>query len=984
MSRDKELEVVRDAIRGFDLDTAESQLAPLITMRRDGEALLLRAQIDRVRGDYDSAKKAIKQGLLLKTEHSVDFRAERALVLLGEGKLNKAIVVAKRILDGAPENETAIRAYVACLWREQQYDEAMTILDAALQGDGDNPVYLGEKAAILSSWRGERQDKEKAWECIRKAVKSKGYPETAITTAVSEFFEGSRGEEVRKMIADQIAASPRNFGAVAEFSKFHWNRREYTAARDRAREATAMNPLLSSAWDLEILALEGLKDWQGVRAAASAASASLPRNAEFKLRVITLALADDDIDAASEMLKEFERVIGRTADWWQGHLACLLLQGDLDGSITAAIEARAFASRHPNLQTMIGSIFAGNGQFDAAQQYLERQEMTEIVAANRVLVSIIQGDFEEAERLSDEAQAHYGGNAAVLAFAAWLLGRKTKFEDAEKLLKRAESIDPKSDEPVVVRVELLLMQSRIDEARALVDCEIPARPWSIDLHVSLAHILLISKKFDEAILAAEKVIGRNRPLTVPIQIKALALQKRGSPAEALQLIADAMKRIPHSVGLRACRGHLQLLCDEYPTKAELDLRWVVENASAGLMARTGLGAIAYQSRDYHSAEKWFRGVRELQPFSAEAATNLAWTLAASGTDEKLREGETLCQGVLTSHPRDTRATACLAAIAHRRGDRRKAEWLLASVAGEEQDDPEVLVNYGAAQARIGKYDDAEATLRRALKITGNHARGLVELATLLTKQKRFDDARKFARAGVDSNPRLAAPWRAMALLAIAEGQPKNAEEYLRRGLASVVPVEATELRIELARLLLNTAAPGPTDPRLRDAIENLQQVLRVTPDAADALLLRGIAALRLGRPGEAIDYCRRVTDPKLQGYVAGIEAMAREMVGDIRQHLGPVEQYGLFSIFLIQMVLIWFFRDKLPAGAFATLLTVTCALLIVALLLPRLTSIKIATVEAAMTLPPREYRSETVIGPAGDIEMTPSLDLIVGALSYDT
>ena len=58
------------------------------------------------------------------------------------------------------------------------------------------------------------------------------------------------------------------------------------------------------------------------------------------------------------------------------------------------------------------------------------------------------------------------------------------------------------------------------------------------------------------------------------------------------------------------------------------------------------------------------------------------------------------------------------------------------------------------------------------------------------------------------------------------------------------------------------------------------------------------------------------------------------------------------------------------------------ALLMLAMLLPRLSSLKVATVEAQMVMPPRDVQPQALVGPAADIDMTPALEPLVLAGFY--
>src|SRR3954452_18599296 len=113
---------------------------------------------------------------------------------------------------------------------------------------------------------------------------------------------------------------------------------------------------------------------------------------------------------------------------------------------------------------------------------------------------------------------------------------------------------------------------------------------------------------------------------------------------------------------------------------------------------------------------------------------------------------------------------------------------------------------------------------------------------------------------------------------------------------------------------------------------------------------------------------------------------ALEMSDVIRQRIGPVQQYTLAGIILAELAGIWIaFAHRgtkgLTPAAFATLVPIATALLMVAMLLPRLSSLKVASVEAQLVMPPRDAQPQALVGPAADVDMTPALEpLILGRL----
>ena len=191
------------------------------------------------------------------------------------------------------------------------------------------------------------------------------------------------------------------------------------------------------------------------------------------------------------------------------------------------------------------------------------------------------------------------------------------------------------------------------------------------------------------------------------------------------------------------------------------------------------GMAAVEAQDYAAAEQFFRHAVALQPAAHQAWNALAWTQLWSGQPE-----------IAIEYARRASELA-----------RHKS--------------PEYLNTIGVAQGELGEFAEAEATLRKALKLKPAYVESLINLAKVLLKEGRLDETVKTYERAYAFDPRFPKLAFALAQMYRKQGRAGRArsllEEVGRNADDEDLVMAAAEVDSELE------GAPRGTE-RLRAAV----------------------------------------------------------------------------------------------------------------------------------------------------------------------
>lgn len=929
-----------------------------------------------------------------------ELEGELAFVLYLKDRYDDAITVADRVLAHDPGNESALKAKAGSLRRRKDggmdLEAAARVLEAGLTLRPGSAVLLAERAALYAA----EGKPDEALRVGRAALEIDPGVETAAMVVAREYSRRREYSSARAVLDEALKVNPASLEFLVEQGSLLLKEKNgLQKAIECGARIRELDPQDERGYGLESDARALKGNIRGAERVALDAIERFPQSIETALRLFHLALSEGRFEEAGKWLERARSIDedGKDERVLTDRLFLVQMQGRWSDARTEIEAVLSAAPDSANVRRQVAALYSAMRLFQDAHDVLDegaRRNLDRMsLALGRIETLNTEGRFSESWKMVkelEEDRESFEENPDAIVAAAWVHANEGSFRRSHELLARALAMNAHHEIACTVKADALVTEAHSEEEiqraeKYTLEC-LQHFPNSQGLGISLGQVRL--RRDPEGALEALDRVLRGCPVnTLAMQVKSRVLFHMNRLGAAEEVVEAGLARCPFSMGLLSERGFLRLFGNGDIQGAERDFRTVVERSKMGLLARTGLGAIALQRRDYREAERWFREVARAQHFDATAVVNLAWTITASGDTGRLGEAEGLSRQALRIHSGEARAYGCLGVIAFHRGHHARAEHYLLRALEINGDDIDSRLNLGALYSRTGRYAEARRELECALEKTSVHgstpharasyARICVELGLVHLKREEYDDVHLYAREAIDANPASAGPWRTLAFALIREKKPSEAERILREGLTRVAQGDTHRVRLDLARVLIDLGDEREEEKFYDEALTEVSVCLRDESAEVDAFLYRGLIELKQGEPKVALKWLSRVSErdphnPDAERYRRAAQAEARTRRKQERRLAWW--QYTVTAMLLAHMVLLWvaYYRRGLDSKVLAAAVTVPLALLVVTTLLPHLTKLKVATVEANLEATPRDIRQETISGPTTRIELPPS------------
>ena len=286
---------------------------------------------------------------------------------------------------------------------------------------------------------------------------------------------------------------------------------------------------------------------------------------------------------------------------------------------------------------------------------------------------------------------------------------------------------------------------------------------------------------------------------------------------------------------------------------------------------------------------------------------------------------------------------------------------------------------GALYIRMGRYADAEQILKAGMAIRSKDAAIHLELGNLYVQAEMLRDAISEFRQAMALEPRSSEPVRALAVALMEDGKIVDAETVLRNAIRSLDEFKLWPLHIVLCQLLVRLAdETGDTD-LCDEALKEANKAIKLANRQSDTHFCCGIVRFKVEDYRGALQCFKRCQKLDRTRVDAEINAQrVKKLLYREQKRSRLLASLTLSGIILAQLVLLWWWRLKygvdekhaMVTSAMITVLVPVClGLIVVSVLLPSLTKLKLTGLEAELSQPPAK---ETLAsGPKGQIGFGP-------------
>ena len=485
------------------------------------------------------------------------------------------------------------------------------------------------------------------------------------------------------------------------------------------------------------------------------------------------------------------------------------------------------------------------------------------------------------------------------------------------------------------RISLLRRQQRLEEAEEAIREAIKLFPQSASLLIELGWLYHYQNRFDEAADIFSDLLKLNENNEAALQGRIASLRLRGQYAEAGRQAERALNQIPKSPGILSEIGWLE-----------------------------------FEQGQYEGAENAFSQVVALIPNDPYALINLAWSLERQDGKEALAKASKYCRDALAIEPNLPEARGCLGMVAFKQGRIREAEiQLRQSIAVDPKKGH--YADLGALYVQMGRYDEAERRLKEGLTLKSGDAALHLQLGNLYLQTDRLKDATSEFRQAAAIDPTHPGAPQALAISLMESGKVVEAESVLRNAIRRFDEFKRWRLHLTLCQVLTQMAEETGNGALFEEALKEVNVALHLKPQHADPHFHAGIVRFKLGDYRgslQAFQRCQEIDKSRVDA-----EINARRMLALIRQEKTRSRASEIASFFVgfvvfLQLVVIWMLRwlygNAIVTTTMITVLVPVClGLLVVSVVLPWLSKLKLTGLEAELSEPkPKEALAS---GPGG-------------------
>ncbi len=292
----------------------------------------------------------------------------------------------------------------------------------------------------------------------------------------------------------------------------------------------------------------------------------------------------------------------------------------------------------------------------------------------------------------------------------------------------------------------------------------------------------------------------------------------------------------------------------------------------------------------------------------------------------------------------------------------------------------------ALYIQMGRYDEAAQVLGRGLAIKSDDATLHLEFGNLYLQTGKLREAIAQFRQAAALDPRYPDAVRALAIALMEDGKMIEAESALRIALRTFDESQRWRLHLTLCQLLIRLADETGNPELAQEAWAEVSLALRAAIKHPDPHFYAGIVQFKLEDYRGSLRcfrQCQKLDPSRVDAEINARRVSALIRQEKIRSKTTIASSVVIGVVVISQLSLLWWGALKHVPVVTSTMITVLVpiclGLMIVAVLLPSLTKLKLTGLEAELSQP--KPTDALASGPKGDVNFGAASLNVSGALS---
>jgi len=514
--------------------------------------------------------------------------------------------------------------------------------------------------------------------------------------------------EAAAAFAAALAADPGNAGARLGQARLLAVSGNLDEARQAVDKVVAEQPAMADAHLLQAELRTARGDRAGARAALEKAIAADPRHMVARFELITLLIADRNLDAAAQQVAEARTVRGN--DLRLIYFDALIASERKDWPKARELTQELLKRAPDNVMALVlaGAVEAQEKAWTMAEVHLQKAMAL--------------------------APQHEGGRKLLVRTYLGLNQPARALDVLQPLVAQGTRIDPST---MMLAGEVHLANGDFKQAAQFYTTAAQSKPQEMEARVRLGQIALVSGDADRGIRELEEAIATDAaPLHADRALIAGYL-RRNENAQALATAQALVKKQPQDPSALHILGAVQgALKDSAGARTTFERALALDPGY--LPATAALARLDFAEGKQADARARFEAAVKRDPNNDLALMGLADVMAL--TRAPSADVAAVLQRAIAARPQAVQPRLALVRLYLQENDKRAALQAAQEAAAAVRDDPRVLDALGRAQLAAGDANQAIETYNRLVALQPNATQPLLRLASVYGNRKEADKA----------------------------------------------------------------------------------------------------------------------------------------------------------------------------------------------------------------------------------------------------